>query len=81
MNNLAFGALHGMRRTGTMTIVREGDAAFRARCRPARLTEQLAARLASPQLHAPAAIPWSAARPKTPKHKNSHVDLLESPSA
>jgi len=43
-----------------------------------RLTELLAARPASLQLHAPAR---TGSLPNEPKHKNSHVDLLESPSA
>jgi hypothetical protein len=43
-----------------------------------RLTELLAARPALLQLHAPAR---TGSLPNEPKHQNSHVDLLESPSA
>jgi hypothetical protein len=43
-----------------------------------RLTELLAARPVLLQLHAPAR---TGSLPNEPKHQNSHVDLLESPSA
>jgi len=43
-----------------------------------RLTELLAARPASLQPHAPAR---TGSLPNEPQHQNSHVDLLESPSA
>ena len=71
---LARDALRGHHGQGT----RKATAPSARAVAHARLTELLAARPASLQLHAPAR---TGSPPNEPQPQNSHVDLLESPSA